>query len=342
MATTKKPRVAVKRRRLDPDKVKKLYLDKGLSQQKVALHLGFSQSAVGQTLRRLGVRPRPRGILSDESKKPAVYKKIKNLYVEKGWPQKRIASHLGFSQASIRTALQRMGVPSRPWGGGGYDGKKRLAIIKKLKDLYLKRGVSLTQAARRAQVTHDTARKMLKSEGINVPIRPPSPRLDPEKIKKLYLEIGWRRERIALHFGVSTPTIASALRHLGVAPRPRTILTDKAKRSAALKKIKKLYVEEEWTQSRIASHFGLSKWSITNALRRMGVPARPAHRIAKKRRSNLYDPRLASLDVGESFQIQVLDPYLAREHFLRLAKGINIRISTKKVGHTALVITRYE
>lgn len=342
MASTKKRPAAGKRRRLDPNKVRKLYLEKGWSQQKVALHLGFSQSAVGQTLRRLGVLQRPLSILSDESKKPAVYKKIKNLYVEKGWPQKRIASHLGFSQASIRTALNRMGVPSRPQGGVGYGDKKKLAIIKRLKELYLKQGVSLTQAALRARVTHDTAARLLKSDGIDVPKRPPPPHLGPEKLQKLYLEKGWRHQQIAEHLGVSKTTIATALRQLGVAPRPRTILTDKAKNSAALKKIENLYIEKGWTQSRIASHFGLSKWSITNALKRMGVQARPAHRIAKKRRAHIFDPRLARLDVGESFQIQVLDPYLAREHFLRLAKGMNIRISMQKAGQTTLVITRYE
>src|SRR5688500_1088658 len=143
MASTKKRPVAGKKRRLDPDKVKKLYLEEGLSQEQIGLRLGFSQSAIGETLRRLGVRPRPRTVLSDESKKADVDKKIKNLYLEKGWAQKRIASQVGCSESSIRLALKRMGVLSRCKASVRYVGKKRLAIIKKLKDLYLKRGVSL-------------------------------------------------------------------------------------------------------------------------------------------------------------------------------------------------------
>lgn len=444
MGSKKKRSIARKKKVLDPEKIKKLYVGKGWSQNRIALHLGVSQRTIGSALERLGVPPRPRTVLSDEKKKAAVSQKIKKLYIDKGWTQIQIASLFGVSKWSIANVLKQLGVPQRP-PSILYDRKKRPAVIKKIKDLYANQGLSLNEIARRVHIAASTVAELLRKEGINVPKRPTRRRPNPEKVKNLYSEKQWSRPRIAKHLGVSNRSVKAALEQMGVATRPRTVLKDPDKGPALVEKIKDLYInqrlsleetarqvhvgpptvskllksegisvplrpgrkrlpprrdlkeilhlynDEGWTAARIAARLGCTTTTIRNDIKTAGATLRnrtplldpakirelyvdqevPAIKIAerfrvgyrtikkildaegidvlqgrprnlKKRRSSLYDPRLAKLEVGESFQIQVLEPYTAQEYFLRLAKGMNIGISTQKVGPTALLITRYE
>jgi DNA-binding transcriptional regulator LsrR (DeoR family) len=437
-------RTTRKKKPLDPERVRKLYLDKGWRQQRIALHLGISKAAVGAALKQLGVPPQPRTILSDPAKRAAVNAKIKKLYVEKGWAQHQIAEHLGVSKWSITNRIRQLNLPVRP-ASIFYDKAKRPAVIKEVKHLYLRQGISLTEIARRIHSTRSKVAEVLKSEGIDVPATKKresaaAKARKGEKIRRLYIEKHWSRNRIALHLGISAWSVDAHLTRLGM-PLKRNILGDPKKRAGLLEKAKHLYINQEltiadaarkvgldakkvseflrrdglsvkrkrkleetrkreireilhlyldlgWTAERIGERFGRTTKAIFHVIFNAGesrrshrppldrakikemyvdqditVKAIAEHfrdghhaidkvlddegierghqRTRKKRRSSHYDPRLENLDVGESFQVQVLDPYPAQVYFSRLAKQMNIRIATQRVGPTALRITRY-
>jgi DNA invertase Pin-like site-specific DNA recombinase len=269
-------------------------------------------------------------------KKRVSAERVKKLYVEKGWPRSRIASHLGVSDWSIEMALRRLGVPLRPRSILG-DKAKRPVVIKQMKDLYLKQGLTVEETARRVHIRRPTVSRILKSEGVTVPKKPQripgKPKRNLEKILHLYLHRGWTAERIAEHFGCTTRAIFHQIYNAGKSRASLRPPLDPAK-------IKELYIDDGVTVKQIAEQFRVGHHAINKILDSEGIE-RGHQRTSKKRRSAHYDPRIAQLDVGESFQVQCLDPLPVQVYFSRLAKGLNIRISTQRVSPTALLITRY-
>ena len=78
--------------------------------------------------------------------------------------------------------------------------------------------------------------------------------------------------------GASASTVSRLLRQEGIPPRSTSILDSE--------EVRRLYVDEGWTERRIAEHLGVTRSGVEMRLRRDGVPSReakPAHSFDKMR-----------------------------------------------------------
>ncbi len=253
---------------------------------------------------------------------------IRRLYVEERWSRRRICEHLGVSDWVVEDRLRRLGIAIRPRGVLN-DESARGAVIEKIKDLYLNQGMTIEKIAPTVHINRPTVSRVLKSEGTQVPRRPER---DLKEILHMYHEFGWKASRIARHFGCTERAIFHQIMNSGVTRRSMRPQLDPVK-------IKEMYVDREMGIDKVVAHFQSNRPLILKILRDLGVETRKRGR-ASTRRSRFYDPRLGNLDVGDSFNIQCLDPATPRSYFLKLAKKMNIQIATQMVGPTALRITR--
>lgn len=311
-------------KRIDPKIITNLYVKKKWSAVRIAKHLDVTDSGVRHRLKSLGLlRPRaPRD-------KPDI-KTIKQLYVEKRWSRRRIAIHFGVSDWLVDDRLMRAGVTLRPRSFLDDETTKK-AVIERIKDLYLKEGLTVAETARRVHTDRPTVTRLLKSSGIQVPRRPDR---DVNEILRLYGEEGWPADRIAERFGTTTRVIYHHVFNAGLTRRSLRPRLDP-------KKIRKLYVDQEMSGTKIAEMFQVGYKTLAKFLDAEGIERRPRGK-EKRKPARYFDPRLARLEVGECFHIQVLDPQPAQVYFSKQARKLNIRIATRKVGPTTLRITRYE
>jgi len=355
------------RRKLDLGEVRRLYVEQGWSQNRIASHFGVAKYTIGQRLKRLGISPPSptidaetvRSLYVDEKWSPTRIAKhlkvstagvryrlismgvlivrrrprpdvglIKKLYVDDGWSCLRIDKHLGVSNWTVEDRLKREGVRLRT-ASVLDDETKRDAVIDQIKDLYLNKRLTLQETAYAVHVSRNTVSKLLRSEGITVPFRPV---YDIKEILHLYVDLGWTAERIAERFGCKTKLIFRHIFKAGVTRRDLRPALDP-------EKIRALYVEERYTVNKMAELFQVGTKTIKKIFEAEGIE-KPG-RGRRPRFSRHYDPRIANLDVGEYFEVQCMDVSSVQGYFLKLARQIGIRISTQKAGETALRITRY-
>ncbi len=253
---------------------------------------------------------------------------IKRLYVEEGWSRRRIAKHVGVSDWTVVDRLTQLGIAVRPMGVLN-DEAARDEVVATITELYLKKGMKIEEIAPHVHVRRLSVSRVLKDAGIQVPRRPER---DLNEILRLYHDLGWRAARIAKHFGCTEKSIFHDIMKSGSTRRSRRPKLDPVK-------IKEMYVDQELPQDKIAAHFQTGRRSIIKVLRDQGIEIRTRDAV-KKRRSRFSDPRLADLEIGESFSIQCLDPATPRSYFFKMSKKMNIQIATQMVGSTELQITR--
>ena len=311
--------------KIDPAVVRELYVEKNWSPTQIAKQLKVATSSVRSRLSCLG-------LLSVRPRLKLELEKIRELYFEKSWSQRRIAIHFGVSAWSIAERLKQFGIHPRPRPRSVLgDKSKRDAVIRRIKDLYLNEGLTVEQIARRLRISNSTVSRLLKNEGVDVPRRP---KRDLKEILRLYVESGWTADRIAERFGTTTRAIFHEIFKSGVTRRSLRPKLDPAK-------IREMYVDQELTVKRIAELFQVGQLTIYRVLDAENIERRP--RGSERRKSaRHFDPRLANLEVGESFQVQCLDPVPVQVYFSRQAKNLKIRIATRRTGATALQVTRYE
>ncbi len=253
---------------------------------------------------------------------------IKRLYVEEGWSRRRIRKNLGVSDWTVEDRLKHLGIAIRPLGVLN-DKSAKGAVIEMIKDLYLNQGMTVEKIAPLVHIDRPAVSRVLKREGIPVPRKP---QRDLKEILHLYHELGWKASRIARRFGCTERAIFHQIMNSGVTRRSMRPPLDPAK-------IKEMYVDQEIGSVRISEHFHVNRNTIVDILRDQGIEIRTRGRT-RTRRARFYDPRLGNLNVGESFNIQCLDPAMPRSYFWKLAKKMNIQIASQMIGPTALRITR--
>lgn len=108
-------RIHVAPKRLGPEAIQQLVVDyeAGESTAALAQTYGLAKGTVLDLLAKNGVQVRGQGLPGDQLEEAT------RLYVEDGWPLRRLGPHLGCSPDAVRLGLIRAGVTLRkPWERG--------------------------------------------------------------------------------------------------------------------------------------------------------------------------------------------------------------------------------
>lgn len=113
---------------IDTTEAKRLYVEEGLSLQKIARQFGVSRDTVTRRLLAIGVKPSQRVSLDLDE--------VKRLYVEEQMTAQAIADQLGTSRGTISRRLRSMGVDLEKtgqrnprWNGGRWKGVNGYIIL---------------------------------------------------------------------------------------------------------------------------------------------------------------------------------------------------------------------
>lgn len=95
------------------EELRRLYIDEGLSQTKVAALLGCSAATVGLRLRRCGIAARDGRFRA----RPIPQALLEELYCAQGLTLTEIAARLGVSVSTVHNWRRACGLPARPRRG---------------------------------------------------------------------------------------------------------------------------------------------------------------------------------------------------------------------------------
>jgi len=190
---------------LDDEKIRKLYVEKGLSTKQIGKKLGTNGTTISRRLKRQGIKvqnKRIRDDLDDEE--------IKRLYVEERLSTIQIGEKLETNGTTISTRLRKQGIKVQ-------DKNIRDDLDdEEIKRLYVEKGLTTVQIGEKLGASDSTINMRLKRQGIKVRDKRIRNDLDDEEIKKLYVEKGFSTVQIGEKFGTSYQTISMRLKRQGV------------------------------------------------------------------------------------------------------------------------------
>ncbi|MEW6477431.1 MAG: hypothetical protein AB1679_34700 [Actinomycetota bacterium] len=251
------------------------YLRRGQSADALAAELGCSSQKVRDDLRRHGLTLRPQAqtapgldALGDDG--------LRRLYVEERLSLAEIGERAGCSRAAVGKRLRQAGITARPRGGRARP-LDESDVADRLRDLYVERGLSVLEVARRLGRSRDWVIARLDRYGL--PRRgwqkKPRPALPAARLRRLWVDERRSVPEVAEHFGVPADWVRAELaRHAirrprrpprGLTPLTATVLED-------------LYVRRGLTAAQIAGRVGGSPTRVVDALERAGIPRRPRGR----------------------------------------------------------------
>ena len=201
---------------LDNDLIKQLYLDQGLSAEKIGKQLGVGFHPIIKRLKRMGVAIRKPGSYEGPNARRDDLDNdlIKQLYLDQGLSTDKIGKQFGVASNSISKRLEQMGVERRGSARDDLDNDS----IKQLFD----QGQSPNQIAKQLGVANKTISRRLIKMGVENIDRRVSGDLDNDLIKQLY-DQGHNPNQIGKQLGVTHKTIRRRLEQMGVklSTRPR-------------------------------------------------------------------------------------------------------------------------
>lgn len=126
--------------------------------------------------------------------------------------------------------------------------------------------------ARRFGVAWDTAGRWLTDAGL----LPADPRIDPARLRELYLDQELTTREVAAQLGVTKSRVLRALAAAGIAPRSRSQRRPSGLRAPVTDDaLAQLYADQAMTVSRAARHFGVSESYLRGRAARLGLVKRP-------------------------------------------------------------------
>lgn len=200
--------------------------------------------------------------------------------------------------------------------------------VKRLRDLYLSRKLSIAETATAFGVSYSTVWKTLKQQGI--PLRSSS-KVDADELRRLYLGERWPAKRIGEQFGVSRQAVYDKLRRLSVklrTPGPVLMKLD-------MERVTELYVDRQLSLSETSKALGVAAASLRKLLIREGIPLRASAGAGRRKLVEVYN-----LEIGESIYMQCANVRARRVTLHRLAKNANMRITVNRVDTDGVRVTR--
>ncbi len=207
-----------------------------------------------------------------------------------------IAQEYGFSTEGVRRHLHKLGVPLRtarqttPTTStpASASGRRTTLTAPVLQSRYIDRGESIAEIATALQVTQEGVRQALKRNGI--PLRVVSrPRalLDPEDLRRRYIDEHQSLADIGTALDVSSETIRRELHRLAI--ETRTIATVARPSEDALRT---MYEVEGLSAGAIAEKIGVSEQSIRRWLRAADIEVRSPGGSRQRSVADLLTPEV--------------------------------------------------
>lgn len=187
---------------------------------------------------------------------------LRTEYLERRRTGEDLAAELGVHRSSVERALERHGIRKN---------HRTLAAVPTewLREQHVERGRTLRDLADEIDVTPTSIRRALARAGIPVNNgRLPAQLDDPTWLAE---QAHLSSVQLARDLGVTAQAIARARRRHGlgqVRPSPFPLLDDPSWLRAR-------YHDDGWTQRRIADELGCSRVAVANAMKRLGIEARP-------------------------------------------------------------------
>jgi len=235
--------------------------------------------------------------------------KIRDLYVNQEKSLKEIERIFRVSWSTILNRLKKRGIKIRKRGGKELD-----LDIKRIRDLYLNKKLSITEISKIFCVSRKVIIKRLNE--IKVKRREGDDRknLDVELIKDLYINKRKPMNEIAKILKVSPPTIKLRLKEKGITIRKSS---EYEVIDLDLNKIKDLYLNKKLSSLKIAKILGVCKYTILKRLKEMGVKM-------KSRREYSWDPYRIQLD-----EEKIKDLYLnQKKSIIEIGKMFGVSCDT--------------
>lgn len=187
---------------------------------------------------------------------------LRHQYLELGRTRADLAAEINVHPHTVAKAFQRHGIRKSHETTVGIPADW-------LREQHIERGRTLRDIAAEVNVTPTSIRRALDRAGIPVNNgRAPAQLDDPVWLAE---QTGRSSSEVARDLGVTPKTVAIARRRHGLGPvRPSPILQ---LNDAGW--LRARYHDDGWTQQRIADEIGCSRAAVANAMRRLGVDARP-------------------------------------------------------------------
>lgn len=260
---------------LDDGTLRRLYVDEGKTLAQIAVAYDCVPGAVRQRLLRAGINRRPPGggrrpVLEDG----ATAAQLRRLYLEEGRSIAEIARILGCTRDKVGRHLDHYGIPRRPRARpGGLNGRL-------LRRLYVSERLGVDQIAARLKVSPNHVRNELRRHDIRrtrspQPLPPGQQALTPALLRRLYVKRRLTLAQVAKETGASEWRVGKALRHAGIALRPRGSRKLPGREPLTAELLQELYVEQGLSSVAIARLLGGHVSRILAAMDRFNIPTRP-------------------------------------------------------------------
>jgi hypothetical protein len=246
----------------------------GLTLHEIAEQLRRSPSGVAKLLKRHGLAT-VNGRTKADGHAHAEIADVRRLYVDEGLHLTRVAQQLGHSRAWVRARLSAAGVPER-------ERPDRIAVTpQQLRTWHHDQQQSMSQIAAQLGCTAETVRAHLHRHDITLlaghsggPVALPRPPLS--ELTALYLKQRYTVGELGNHYGRSYAWARDVLIDAGIARRQPGRRDDRpALPPVDPERLRRRYVEQQWTITQIANELSCSEFRIYTAMRRHGIPSRP-------------------------------------------------------------------
>ena len=165
-------------------------------------------------------------------------------------------------------------------------------------------------------------------------------KLDPETVRRLYVDEGLTPRQISERFGVSHQAVYERLRRLGVKTdrtRPAKIKADQdaLRKKVDLDTLRKLYVEQQLSLCDTGRIMGADASLLRRILVIEGVEIRPIRFYIRRKFPQIYE-----LKIGESVVIPLPNARFPHSNLHGSARKAKMRISVKIVSPGIFQVTR--
>jgi DNA-binding CsgD family transcriptional regulator len=250
--------------------VRRLYVDEGLPLTQVAQQLGHSREWVRGRLAAAGVpeRERPDQIV-------VTPEQLRRWHHDQHQTVAQIAVRLGCTAETVRAHLHRQGIRLIAGHGGGAVASPR-PPLSELTALYLKQRSTVSEVAAHYGRSYAWARDVLMDAGIarrqpgRRDDRPALPPVDPDQLRRRYVEQQWTIMQIADELGCSEFRIYTAMRRHAIPSRPGGNRHKEAPVVDA-QRLRDLYVGQRLSDADIARDLGLNTFQVTTRRRELGI-----------------------------------------------------------------------
>jgi len=253
-----------RRRHVDADRVRQLAID-GRAFRHIAAELGTSTQTVRSITRAHGIQSRHVQYHASELRDHAW---LRHEYIERDRSMADIGRQLGVAHQTVRAALDRMSIPTRP---------PRRVDDDRIRQL-IEAGHTITEVAGLIGVSSETVRRYAILLGLHSWWTPRSPRelRDPQWLQSNYLSAGREISEVANELHVTDETVRKALRRAGI-PIRRRRHKPPPKPDALRRKLEQLR-----TISAVARSYGVGEATAERWFAEIGVFRHSRPRITKR------------------------------------------------------------